>query len=287
MSQAAPPNALELSKPAEGAYALVSLSLLPNGLIGLMAVAIFAATMSSMDTALNRNAAIVTQDIYPSVCRLFGKVPTEGRVRLWIGRLLTIAFGGLVIAISLSFAENDDKGVFEIMLALGAMLGIPLAVPMMLCLFFRRVPAWAAVFSVSVALIPSFLGFYSESFFGEKWNFQTQVFLNVVTGALAFAATRLFWRGTDRAYRDRVDRFFTDMRTPVDFAREVGEGNDDVQLRLLGRFGLAIGIFIALLALVPNSLGGRVSILGIAVFVLGIAAAMLWTGWRKARPGSG
>jgi len=42
--------ALGISKPAEAAYAIASVNLLPAGLIGLIVVAILTATMSSMDT---------------------------------------------------------------------------------------------------------------------------------------------------------------------------------------------------------------------------------------------
>jgi len=151
---------MDVANPAEASYALISLALLPDGMIGLMVVAIFAATMSSMDTGLNRNAAIVTQDIYPSVCRLFRWTPIEEGRRLWVGRAFSLLFGALIIALALYFSGQDGKGIFELMLAIGAMLGIPMSVPLLLCLFLKRVPAWAAIFSVLVALVPSVLGFY-------------------------------------------------------------------------------------------------------------------------------
>ena len=64
--------AVDIPKAAEAAYAIASLNVLPLGMTGLMVVAMFAATMSSMDSGLNRNAAIFTNDIYPTLCRLFG-----------------------------------------------------------------------------------------------------------------------------------------------------------------------------------------------------------------------
>ena len=45
--------ALGISKPAEAAYAIASIKLLPTGLIGLIVVAILTASMSTMDTGLN------------------------------------------------------------------------------------------------------------------------------------------------------------------------------------------------------------------------------------------
>jgi SSS family transporter len=72
-------NAVNISTPAEAAYAITSMKLLPVGMTGLMVVAMFSATMSSMDSGLNRNAAVFTKDIYPALCRLFGKQPLEDK----------------------------------------------------------------------------------------------------------------------------------------------------------------------------------------------------------------
>ena len=61
--------ALGISKPAEAAYAIASIKVLPTGLIGLVVVAILTASMSTMDTGLNTNVAILIKDIYPKVAR--------------------------------------------------------------------------------------------------------------------------------------------------------------------------------------------------------------------------
>ena len=47
-----------LNKPSEGAYVAVAMQTLPAGLLGLLVTGIFATTMASMDTGLNRNAGI-------------------------------------------------------------------------------------------------------------------------------------------------------------------------------------------------------------------------------------
>ena len=274
-------NALGISKPAEASYALMSLTLLPDGLVGLMVVAIFAATMSSMDTGLNRNAAIVTQDIYPTLCRILGITPNEGIGRLWIGRGFTMFFGASIIALALYFSGQDSKGIFDFMLLIGAMLGIPLAIPLLLCLFIRRVPRWAAISSVIAALIPSVLGHFSAELFGESWNFQEQILYNLCAGTVGFLGSALFWKHSSQQYRKQVDHFFVQMHTPVDFEKEIGEANDDVQLRLLGRFGLAITLFIGALALIPNSWTGRLAILSVALFIGLISGLMLRAGIRR------
>ncbi|HHM01612.1 MAG TPA: sodium transporter, partial [Caldithrix abyssi] len=54
------PNA---SNPQEGAYAVISLTLLPHGLIGVMLAAIFSASMSNISSYYNLFSAIITTDI--------------------------------------------------------------------------------------------------------------------------------------------------------------------------------------------------------------------------------
>ncbi|MFA5687563.1 MAG: hypothetical protein WC959_00180 [Kiritimatiellales bacterium] len=272
--------AVNIAKPAEASFALISHALLPNGMVGLMVVAIFAATMSSMDTGLNRNAGIVTEDIYPAICRLLKKEPMSMVRRLRLGQFASFCFGIAIIGLALYFAGQDGKGIFEFMLNIGAMLGIPLTVPMMLCLFFRRVPRWAAIASVVAALIPSALGFYKISVFGLTWNFQQQVFVNIAVGSIVFFATAPFWKKETPDYQAQVDEFFTVMHTPVDFEKEVGKANDGMQLRLLGGFGMVIAGFIALLVFVPNPSAGRLAILIVAAFI-GIVSGLMLRGARR------
>ena len=273
--------ATQVSEPAEAAYALISLELLPNGLIGLMVVAMFAATMSSLDTGLNRNAAIFTQNIYPSLCRWMKRKPVEEGKRLIVGRLFTLALGFGIILLALYFSRAGGKGVFDFMLEIGAVLGVPMTVPMVLCLFVRKVPAWSAIAAAGGTMIPSLIGYFSPALFGEAWSFQTKVFVNLGSGTFFFLATTAFWQSTSVEYRRQTDRFFERMHRPVDFEKEVGQANDLTQLVFLGRFGLAAGLFIALLLLLPNSFADRIGILGVSLIVSVISLLLLKAGKRS------
>lgn len=276
-------DAVAIAKPAEASYAIASMKLLPAGMTGLMAVAMFAATMSSMDTGLNRNAAVFTRDIYPALCRLVGAKPAEGTRLLRLGELFSLVFGVLIVLITLYFAQAQGEGVFEHMMNIGAMLALPMAIPMLLALFIRRVPSWAAMVSVLAALVPS-----AWSFLSDDWKYQTTVFTNLAVGAAAFVLTMPFWRVTTTAYRHQVQEFFTRMHTPIDFEREVGEATDRSQLRVVGAFALAQGAFVCLLALLPNPMSGRLMILAVGGSVV-LCGAALWLagrGMRRRSPAS-
>ena len=64
------------------------------------------------------------------------------------------------------------------------------------------------------------------------------------------------------------------MKTPIDFAKEVGEENDLSQLGVIGRFGLAISVFVFTLLLIPNPLEGRMAIV-ILAFVIGTLSLLM------------
>lgn len=260
------------AKPAEVAYAVASAKMLPAGLTGLMVVAMFAATGSSMDTGLNQTSAIITRDILPAVCRALRFASPAERWMLTIGRIATAMLGVIIIQLALYFSGTKGAGIFEHMLALGSMLVMPMSIPLLLALFVRRAPWWSALFSMVCALVPSAISF-ADSRAGNSWSFQKEIFWGIGVGAVAFFATVPFWRFATADYRAAVERFFDTMHRPVDFAKEVGVESDNRQLRIAGWFAALIGSLVCLLALLPNPSSGRIQILIIGGSV---AALGLW-----------
>jgi hypothetical protein len=70
------------------------------------------------------------------------------------------------------------------------------------------------------------------------------------------------------------------MSTPVDFRKEVGEGNDAQQYRVLGLMCLVYGGFMFLLVLVPNPLVGRLGMFCCAASLFGVGAWLYWQARR-------
>ncbi len=281
----------DISKPAEASYAVASISLLPVGLVGIIVVAILAATMSSMDTGLNTNVAIIIKDIYPKLSRFFKWKPKKELELLNYGRWLTWVMGFLVVLLSLYFAQQDGSGIFEIMLTVGTLLLMPITIPLLWGMFIRQTPWWAALLSIGSALVLAsiaffdvsltYFGFSQEFSEGIQWNFQQQFFSIFVAGTLGFLISMLFAPAKDSQHRQMVDDFFKTMKTPIDFEKEIGEGNDLRQLTVIGRFGAAVAIFIALLLFIPNPIKGRIAILILAIFIGGISALMIRAGRKK------
>jgi hypothetical protein len=120
---------------------------------------------------------------------------------------------------------------------------------MLLGIFIRTSPQWAALISLGCALAMSVVNFVVDS------PFQVIVFTNFGVGAYAYFAATLFAPAAG-AYKKRVEMFFAVMHKPVDFDKEVGGAVDTQQLRAIGVTSLVITAFIlVLMVLVPGDHG--------------------------------
>ena len=97
-------------------------------------------------------------------------------------------------------------------------------------------------------------------------------------GTLAFFGARLAYRRDDADIATREAEFFSRRDRPVDFAVEIGRGNDGRQMRIIGLFGLIMGAAILLLLLPASSAGHSGKILVIAGSTAGIGGLLLLLG---------
>lgn len=274
-----------LSNPSEAAFVAICVTTMPAGMIGLLVSGIFAATMSSMDSGLNRNAGIFVKNFYQSVWR----PQASDRELVLTGRLTTAVLGAMVIAAALNFSRMKDVGLFDLMLQFGTLVAVPYTIPLVLCVLVKKSPPWAGWstvlvgFAVSLAVTRWFGPGWLEQTFGLEpltgaersyWTVTAGLFANVTVGFAWFFFTTRFWSRESAETKARIAEFNTRMRTPVDFAAEEGEGSDFRQGKLLGGLCLAYGAFILLLALIPNPVAGRMGFIFCALVVGGIGVAL-------------
>ena len=276
--------AMPLKNPAEGAYAVASMNLLPIGLVGVVLVAVFSATMSSLDVGLTGLAGIITQNIYPGICRRLGWQERQGAQRLRLGRAVNTCCCGLIIILAELMNSFSKGGAFGALLNLMAILGAPFVVPLFWALFIKRSPPWAALASLgcgyltsaAINLKPSLMG-------GEAVSWSNQIFFILGSASLGFLFSCFFYSEKDQENVARLEEFFRLRDTPVDFQREIGEGNDARQLRVAGTFGVVMGVLVALLALVPSSRGFGMVFFSVASISGGMGALMLLASFRQKR----
>ena len=270
-----------ISKPAESAFAVTCINLLPPGMIGLMVVAMFAASMSTMDTGLNKNAAIFIKNIYPALKKIFKFRDLSPEKMLLMSQIFSTIFGIFGILCAIVFAAITGLGQFELVLLVGALLGVPMAVPLFWGIIIRKTPQWAAACSITFGFAASLTAYFSEELFGAKMVYQDKVFFIMVLGSIGFFISMLFAKYNSDAYNKKVDGFFKKMNTPVDFEKEVGKANDLSQLKIIGVFTLLIGVFIALLMIPAKDALGIICPLFISLVVSAFGIIMIIIGKKS------
>src|ERR1041384_1861967 len=274
-----------LKNPTEAAYVATCLDTMPAGMVGLLICGIFAATMSSMDAGLNKNAGFFVKNFYYVLIRPHAKDSEQ----LLVSKIVTLLMGLLVILAALKFSTLKSLRLFDLMLQFGALVALPYSVPLVWGVLVRRAPAWAGWSTVLVGFATSLLAnqYLTPAWFAgvmgweslntrdsADWILACGVLLNGLVGSAWFFGCCWFDRTRSETERTRVEEFFTQMKRPVDFQKENGEDNDEQQCRLLGVLCLIYGGFIALLVFIPNPLGGRVAILACAGMILVVGALL-------------
>jgi len=296
----------QLKNPSEAAYAAMAMKVLPPGLLGLLVCAIFAATMSSMDAGLNRSAGIITRNFYLPIVN-----PGASEERqLRVGKTLTGLLGGLMILTGTYFSTLQSMPLFDLILIASAAVGIPVATPLFLCLFFRKVPPWAgwstalAGFAASLVLHFWMSPENLQSLYGgeplsprELGELRITLTNGVLIGVSAawFFITMFFYRFSKVRYQEHVEQFFAEMHRPIDMRVEhiPNYDNDRRQYNTLGLSCVVYGGILALFALAPNSWTGRLGILFCGGFIALVGLLFWWIGhrlrfadWEKDNPHS-
>jgi len=278
----------KLNNPHEGAFMAISQAVLPVGMVGLLVSGIFAATMSSMDSGLNKNAGIFIKNFYQPVLQPHA----TDRQLLRAGKFTTIVLGLLVILVAWQLSKLRGMSLFDMMVRFGSLVSVPITVPLVWGLLIKRTPPWAAWTTVLVGFISSLVceniltsRWAADTFIGagsvldrsstEYWGQAIAVSLNILVGSVWFIGSTLFWRQANPAYRAQVETFFTKLHTPVDFHAEGGVDNSARQESLIGKLCLAYGGFVMVLVAIPNPLLGRLSFLFCGGLVAGIGLALV------------
>ncbi len=192
----------DLANP-EMAYVSVCLELLPEGIMGLMIAAMFAATMSVLSGEYNVTAGVLTRDIYQ---RLFNPKATE-RESLWVGRLMTLLLGATITLGALYV--GGFGGAFEANKLFTGLFAIPMTVPLILGVLLKRPQPWGALATVVVGIV---LGLVLNTRPDIPWEVATLVEIVACVGIFMISG---LVRNPDQAYGARVEAFFQKLATPV------------------------------------------------------------------------
>jgi solute:Na+ symporter, SSS family len=130
-------------------YGLLTLQLLPAGLVGLVLASLFANTMTMTSSDINTISAVITRDILPM---LSSRLKKSG-ISLRVARITTFTFTLLTILMASQYEYFG--GVLGLIISwFGALVG-PVAVPMLFGLLpvFARCGPAAAVTSITLGFV--------------------------------------------------------------------------------------------------------------------------------------
>jgi SSS family solute:Na+ symporter len=163
----APPMIYRTMQPGadpQEAYILACKAVLPPGMVGMMAAAMFSATASSLAGILNMYAAVLTDDVYRR--RLRPNATEAESVRA--GRLFTVLIGLYVLAGALVLPRLAN--IRDIIILMGSLIGSSLLLPTIWALWSKRIgPAsvWGTMACAIVAAVVLRLGFAKNGVLSE------------------------------------------------------------------------------------------------------------------------
>lgn len=274
-----PPMVFRVLEPGldkEQAYILACQSVLPVGMVGLMAAAMFSATASSVSSQLNVFAGVLTQDIYK---RLLRPDSTEQEL-VRIGRIVTALLGLALIGIALMVPLMG--GAEGVIVALTSLIVAPLLAPSVWGLLRKNISLQHVFISVTICFVAGLVayaiknellafpsGILSES---ASWVRAHPQSTDVIVGVVLPVALLLL---LDLLSLNRTNPGWGRLKSHEP-ATTVNAGTDPGCMPayiVAGGIG-ACGLI--MLGLIPFNQEGRGMLMLFSAVMLGLAAAMLF-----------
>ena len=269
-----------LNKAEESAYVVACLNLLPNGLLGMVLVAMFSATASSMDTGLNANAATIVRNIMPPLRRRFKMTPLDAQTEMVWGKRISAVLAVVIVSITLFLANFGRSGIFELIVGFAAAVNFPMTLPFFLALFARNAPRACAVYSIVFGLGGQWVAKPILAAMDISLDYPERVLMVAVFSVSGFMLSYVFAKRETPEQKAETDRFYAKMHKPVNFREEVGDDNDKEQLKTIGGMSIIIGLLMTSLLIVPNDWQSRLTILAMGGSVLLLGSLLVWLSLR-------
>ncbi len=282
-----------LNNPGEAAYVAVAMKVLPRGMVGLLASAIFAASVTSLNAALTINSSVFVKNIYQP---LFRKTASEKELLL-ISRVTMVVLGLILIVIGLKIGEIKNLPLFDITLLIAGLISIPLMIPLFLALIIKKTPSWSSWstvllglgtaaysrFYVSGDFISGLLGlereFTQQEMIDAKFAFT--IFATTIVSVSWFLLSRLFYRYEPQWIKNSVNEFCRRIDTPIDEKAEGVEDSTAGQAAMVGRLCVIYGAVVLGCLVIPNDLSGRLCFVFCGGGMAAVGFLLLWAAKKK------
>ncbi|NND70529.1 MAG: hypothetical protein HKN43_03020 [Rhodothermales bacterium] len=276
----------ELADPSEAAFVTLALSILPHGLTGIMVAAIFAATMSSVDTMFNWMAAVVTKDVFVPVTKIVTHEEPSERMQLVVGRSCVAIMGAISIYVALQM--NQFGGSFDTYQKALSLYGPSMFTPVIFGLVFTRTPWWSGMAALGAGvggvIVANIFANLSQgltvSSFGDLFTdvnvivagidlsrYEINVLVGVIVSTIVFFLSSLFDSRVG-AFRTRIESLENDLRTPAHAVNPNIDLRGILAFRIAGWLSIGIGILLMIFFVlrpgaeraILNTLGGGLAV---------------------------
>ena len=285
--EAATVHAAELgSKAADAVYLVFVENVMPVGMVGLLMSAVFAATMSSMDSGLNRNSGVFVRNFYAPII----DKNADDKKLMRVSQFMTMVFGILIIMVALFINSLRGLSLFDAMMYVSTLLQMPILVPLFFGMFIKKTPDWAAWATLAVGMLVSYIVSFvltadvvanllnlEVPFTGREAS-DLKVLLGVIghlviTGGF-FCLTTKFYKEPVGERNTELKEFWSDVATPV--IEEEGQDEMDRQQRdMLGKLILVFGALVTAMVLIPNPFWGRMAFIFCGAVIVTVGSLLL------------
>ncbi len=272
---------------AKEVYALISMKILPVGLMGFVLAAVISSTMSTLGSEFNALSGVLTRDFFKKKIR---PDLTEKQEVFW-GRAFTVLIGAVIVALAVLFNALKGFNLMDIMFRIFSAFGPAIMIPLIAGLLSRKANARGALWGVvagcvtGVALVLTNFFLVSANTEAMKTNPRLEFWLRSgwtsASTVLSVAATLVgMWLGTKsrptpEAEKRRAGEFFADLARP--FLYEEKAGKPLSPFRIIGLMLMAFGVAVAGVALLvllsykdPRAFRIDLIVAGV-LFVLGLS----------------
>jgi SSS family solute:Na+ symporter len=243
---------------AKEVYALISLKIMPVGLMGFVLAAIISSTMSSLGSEFNTLSGVLTRDFYKKKI----KPGLSEKEEVFTGRAFTIVIGATTVLLAVLLNEIRGLNLLDIMFRVFSALGPAIMIPLVFGLLFRRFNARGALWGIiagsltGIVLVVANLVLVQTRIEDMKLDPRLDFWLrsgwNSAAAVVSVAATIIGMmlgsasRPTPEDEIKRREEFFADLRTPFLFAGKEKEGPSP--FRIIGSMLVAFGLAVACVA---------------------------------------
>lgn len=227
---------------SEMSYVAVSAKLLPTGLMGVMIASMFAATMSSLTAEYNVISSVLTTDIYKRIFRS----QAQDKELLRVAKIFTVLTGTLVLLGGIFV--NKFGGAFEANKLFTGIFAIPIGIPLVLGVLFRKPTSAGAILTVVLGALTGLI----LNMFPKLLSWEMATLIETIL-CLAIFFLSGYVKMPAKEYADRISGFFKQINTPIP-ENEKPTIEPKFKLALNGLFAVSLGIsgFLFMVMSIPS-----------------------------------